>query len=449
MPIIVQNALTNFVSMLDNIMIGRVGTVQMTGASVANQLIFVFNLAIFGAVSGVSIFTAQFYGNGDNEGIRFTLRAKLIICVFITLIGVAIMYFFGTPLINNFLKGEGALEDASASLDYGLRYIRIIFIGLLPFSLSQAFATTLRETGETVLPMKAGIAAILVNLTFNYILIFGHFGAPALGVEGAAIATALSRFVELAIILIYLLKRRKDRFPYMQELLKSLYIPGGLVKKMVLKGFPLLLNETLWSMGVTLVNQCYSTRSLDVVAAININSTVWNVLACSYLAMGSATAILVGKALGSGSFEDAMSTAKKMLASSLFLSLVVAGLMAAVSGVFPLLYNTSDSIRELASGLILISAAATPFSAMCNSLYFTLRSGGKTLITFLFDSGCQFFLTFPIVWLFSRFTNIPVLPLFAIGEAMSIVKCAVGFPLMLKGIWLNNIITDKPEVAEQ
>ena len=199
-PIIIQNGITNFVSLLDNIMVGQVGSIQMSGVSIVNGLLFVFNLCVFGASSGAGIFTAQFYGSHDHEGIRYTFRFKVLICALLSLLGISAFIMGGTPLINLYLQGEGDATEAAQVLHYGLKYLRVMLWGLVPFALCNAYASTLRETGQTTVPMTAGVIAVFVNLILNYVLIFGHFGAPELGVEGAALATVISRYVELLIV---------------------------------------------------------------------------------------------------------------------------------------------------------------------------------------------------------------------------------------------------------
>lgn len=183
-PIMIQNAITNFVGMLDNIMVGQVGTAQMSGVAIVNQLLFVFNLCIFGAVSGAGIFTAQFAGSRDHEGVRHTFRFKILVCVLLTVLGTALFLVAGEPLVRLYLKGEGKAQDADLFLGYGMDYLKVMLFGLLPFALANAYSGTLRETGQTLVPMAAGIGAVLVNLVLNYVLIFGHFGAPAMGSPG-------------------------------------------------------------------------------------------------------------------------------------------------------------------------------------------------------------------------------------------------------------------------
>ena len=203
-PIIIQNGITNFVSLLDNIMVGQVGTVPMSGVSIVNGLLFVFNLCVFGASSGAGIFTAQFYGSKDDDGIRHTFRFKFLICIVISLVGAAIFLLGGSSLIGLYLTGEGDAATAAGALDHGLKYLAIMLWGFLPFALTNTYSSTLRETGETFIPMLGGIAAVFVNLVLNYILIFGKFGAPEMGVRGAAVATIISQAVSAAWVLRFL-----------------------------------------------------------------------------------------------------------------------------------------------------------------------------------------------------------------------------------------------------
>ena len=192
-PIMIQNGITNFVGLLDNIMVGRIGTEQMSGIAIVNQLLMVFNLAIFGAISGVGIFSAQFFGCGNHPGVRHTLRFKIYVCLGILVLGTLVLVAGGEQLIMLYLHGEGNDQALQATLEYGKEYLWVMLAGLLPFVIEEVYASTLREGGETKVPMIAGVVAVLVNLTLNYLLIFGKFGFPRLGVVGAAIATVISR----------------------------------------------------------------------------------------------------------------------------------------------------------------------------------------------------------------------------------------------------------------
>ncbi len=438
-PIMIQNGITNFVSLLDNIMVGQIGTEQMSGVAIVNQLIFVFNICIFGGVSGAGIFTAQYHGCKDHKGVRSTFRFKLLICLAVTVIGILIFAFYGEQLISFYLHDTGKADTLAATLGYARRYLRIIMIELVPFAIIQAYSGTLRETGETMLPMKAGIAAVLVNLVLNYILIFGKFGAPALGVEGAAIATTVSRFVELFIVISWTHKH-KEEHPFIEGVYRSFRIPGNLAVKIIVTGFPLMLNEALWSFGQAVLMQCYSVRGLDVIAALNISSTISNVFNVVFIALGNAVGIIVGQLLGAGRLEEAKDTDRKLIFFSTAGCMLIGIIMSLCSSLFPLLYNTTEEIRQLAAQFIIICSVCMPMYAFVNVSYFTLRCGGKTLITFFFDSVYAWLVNIPLAYVLSRYTGLHIVPLFLACQLIDIVKCIIGFVLLKKGVWMNVIV---------
>lgn len=438
LPIMVQNGITNFVNMLDNIMIGTVGTAQMTGVALTNQLIFVFNLCIFGAVSGAGIFATQFFGSGDHEGVRHTFRFKLLFCGLITSLGIALLGLQGENLLQLYMQGESGLTDAATTLHHAKDYLAIMLIGLVPFTAVQCYAGTLRESGNPTPPMTAGIIAVLINLTFNYILIFGKFGAPAMGVRGAAIATVLSRFVELAVLVIWAHGDRKT-FPFMQGVYKSLYIPRKLALQLFIKGLPLMINETLWASGIAIVNQCYSTRGLDAVAAGNISQTFWNVFAIAYMAVGNAVGILLGQMLGAGKLKEAKDSSYKMIAFSFVIAVCVGTIYSICAEFIPMAYNTEPEIRHLATRLMQITAIAMPFEALTHASYFTLRSGGKMAITLVFDSGFMWCVNVVLAVVLSRFTATPFIWIFTAIQMATILKATIGVLLVRRGSWVRNI----------
>lgn len=441
LPIMIQNGITNFVAMLDNIMVGRIGTVDMTGVSIANTLLFVFSLAIFGAVSGAGIFGAQFYGKGDHGGVRYAFRFKLIQCGVLLLLGICVFLFFGKDLLRLYLKGEGETEHIEQSLRVGVRYLRIMLLGLPAFALAQCYAGTLRETGQTVLPMTAGIIAVAVNFVFNWMLIFGKLGMPRLGADGAAIATVLSRFVEASVVVIWT-HRHRQKNPFIRGAWRSLRIPGKLVGQMSRKGMPLILNETLWALGQALLLQCYSIRGYEVVSANTIAFTLGNVCNVAFIAMGVSIGILVGQQLGAGEVEKAKDTDRKLIVFTELTCLVFGGIMAAVSGVFPRIYNVEQSVRSLATCFILINAALMPIHAYSNAAYFTLRSGGKTFVTFLFDSVFSIAVVAPVAYCLSRFTGLPIVLLFLCCQSMELIKSIIGFFMIRSGVWIQNIVKE-------
>ncbi len=439
LPIIIQNGIANFVSLLDNIMVGQVGQIPMSGVAIVNQLLFVFNLCVFGAISGAGIFTAQFYGSGNHEGVRHTFRFKLIIGALISALGVGIFLLAGDSLIGLYLTGEGDQADAQRILMCGMEYLLVMLWGLPAFAISNAYASTLRESGETVVPMIASISAVFVNLALNWVLIFGNLGAPALGVTGAAIATVISRYVELLIVVMWT-HLHGSKMPFIQGAYRSFRIPGRLLRQVIAKGIPLLANEALWSTGMAVMNQCYSTKGLDVVPAQQISSTVYNLGSVVFLAMGSAVGIIIGQMLGSDESEETIrDTDRKLIFASVVSCVFFGGLMIAISPLFPQMYDATDSVKNLATQLICIAAVILPFNGYTNAAYFTLRSGGQTLVTFLFDSCFVWTVCVPLAFILSRFTNLPILPLYFICCATDLVKSILGAIMIKQGKWMQNL----------
>ena len=436
-----QNVVTNLVNLLDNIMIGQVGTEQMSGVAIANQLFFVFNLAIFGGLAGAGIYTAQFRGKGDDRGICHTVRMKIYIGLVVTAVFAIVLLSAGGFLVNGFLHEGSEGLDLSLAYGHAMDYMHIMMIQLLPFAFIQVYASTLREVNETVLPMISSFASVLINLVGNYILIFGKFGAPALGVEGAAIATVIARFAECAILVVYS-HSRTGRFPFFGELYRSFTVSKAVVTGVIRKGAILLINETLWSSGMAVLNQNYSLRGLEVVSAVNIASTINQLFLCGIISCGAVINIMVGQELGAGRLEGAVKTARRLTILSVSLGVLVGGLLALCSGWLADYYNTTDSIKQLASSMMIVLACQLPFSAFSNSCYFTLRSGGKVLITFLFDSIATWGGYVVVAFCLTRFTALPILTIYILVNCVEILKGISGFFLIRSKVWVVNLVQD-------
>lgn len=439
LPILVQNIITNFVSLIDNIMVGRVGTEEMTGVAIVNQLIFVYNLLIFGAFSGAGIFSAQFHGKGDTKGVRDTFRIKVILTVVLSAFAIIVFSVAGTDLIYLFLhEGEESI-DINLTFENALAYLKVMLIGLPAFAFTQSYSDTLRSTDKTILPMNASLFAVGVNMCLNYTLIYGKFGAPELGVVGAALATVCARYVECAIIVIATHIKSTNN-PFIIGAYRSFKIPLSLIKSVTFKGFPLMINELLWSLGMTTIAQAYSLRGIEVVSAQNISSTVTNLFNCAFLAFGSAIAIIIGQHLGAGQLEKAKDDDRKLIFACVVTCTFVGILLAFVAPLFPQIYNTEDAVKELATSFLIVSAIFMPVNAFSHAAYFTIRSGGKTLVTLIFDSAFMWGVSIPVAYVLSRLTDMPIVYLYLCIQCVEFVKCIIALLLLRSGIWINNLV---------
>lgn len=438
-PMMIQNGITNMVTLVDNVMVGSLGTEAMTAVSIVGQLIFVFNLAIFGGISGPGIYGAQYYGQRNLDGFRNTVRMKIWICALCALAGTVLFLCFGADMIGLYLHGESKTVDAALTLGYGMQYLNIMLFTIVPFVITQIYASSLRETGDSVKPMAAGIISVIVDIVFNYLLIYGKFGFPTLGVRGAAIATLMARVAEMLIVVIWA-HLRKSQHEFLQGLYKTILIPKDIALKMIKRGAPIFFNEFMWAGGIAALTQCYSTRGLEIVAGLNISNAICNLLNVVFVALGSAVGILIGQTLGASEYEKAKKNAFQLMWFTGAVSILLTVILISLSGVFPRFYDTTDQVRSYGQWFIIVTALFFPVQGFLNALYFTLRSGGKTFITFLFDSVYSWVVTLPIALLLCNLTGLPILVVYAVVQAADVIKVIVGYVLIQKGIWISNIV---------
>lgn len=439
LPMILQNAITNLVSFLDNIMVGQLGTEQMSGVAIVNQLIFVYNLAIFGAVSAASIFGAQYFGKGNHEGHMHSFRFKMYATLTVTALTVLLFVTNGTALISLYLTDATGNGATDAALQYGLEYLGIMMVGLIPFAVNQTYSTNIKETGQTMIPMIASFVAVGSNAILDYLLIFGIGLFPKMGVVGAALATVIARYIE-AFIVIFWAHSHKEKNRYLKGAYQGIGIPKEEFKTILIKGFPLMINEVLWAAGMTTVIQCYSVRGLEVVAGLNIATTITNLFNIIYIQLGGCISIVVGQYLGAGKLEEAKDADNKMIAFSVFCCAVVACVMFLIGGGFPQLYNTSEQIRKLATSFIAVSALVMPFCAFSHASYFTLRSGGKTVVTFLFDSAFTWVIIVPLAFVLAHFTGLGIVSVYFFVQATELIKVVIGYCMVRSNVWLVQMV---------
>jgi len=500
LPLVVQQGFTSFVNMLDTLMVGSLGEESLSAVGVVNQILMVFNLTLFGGLSGISIFGSQFAGKGDVDGMRQSFRAKLYFGAAVLVIGMAVLIAFGGDFIGLFMAAERAplsqislkpevltallpagnallplqaslpadavltaapVESFTASLhalaesrvsfamQEGHDYLTIMLFGLLPFILVQCYAGSMREMGKTVAIMVASVVAILTNLVLNFLLIYEPrelFGlaiwGAGMGVRGAAIATVVSRFVEMFIVLIYA-HLHQHRYIFLKGAFRNGYVPLSLIKRVAITGSPLLLNEVLWSLGMTFINQCYSTRGMTALAALNITSTAWNLFCIIMFAMGNAVSIMVGQYLGRGDKQGARDVDAKLLFITVVSHIILGAGLMACSGFIPYLFGVSAKAQQLATRTLVIAGLSLPIHAFLHATYFTIRSGGKTFITFLFDSAYTWAVPAMLALYLSRCTNADVVTMYFCIQFVDVVKLVIGLFMLKSDFWANNIVADQ------
>lgn len=437
LPIMVQQGITTFVSLLDNIMVGQLNTAAIGGVAIANQIMFIVLICFIGGLAGPGIFVAQYFGAKDENALKQAFRVKVILAAFVTIIAMAVLLIFREPMITAFAKNDPSIGGNNIQvIKYGVEYLTIMAFSLPILAIIQLYASTFREVRETNVPMIAGIASVFVNLGFNYVLIFGHAGFPKLEVQGAAIATVIARVIEASILVIV---AYRGKMVFAQGIFKHFHIEAKRFKLMVKKTTPLLLNELLWSSSLTAILFAYSQRGTSVLSAFTISNTVSNLFFIVFGALATGISVMVGNELGANQIELAKENAYKLLFLTIVVCLIFGAILAVIAPFAPLLYNVEDSVRTQATQFMWVVAALMWVFAFNAGIFFVLRAGGMVLLTFAFDATFAWLVTVPIAIVLSLYTSLPILIVYASVESVSIIKGIIGIQFIKKGRWARNL----------
>ena len=442
LPIMLQQGITQFVSLLDNVMIGNFSDTAMAGVSVVNQIIFVFNFVIIGALAAVGIYIAQYFGANDQHNQMLCFRLKFWVGLIILLLMILIILIFGDYLINAFLTNPSSQEEKLAIETSAKDYLFIISFTFLPYTISQIYSSTLREVGETVKPMIAGAIAVVVNGIFTMWFIYGGLGVPAMGASGAAIATLIARIVEMLFLIFFTHKHHK-KFNFVEGVFKSVYVPKRIIKNVLIKGTPLIFNELLWSLGTTLLLRIYSNRGTDILKAFSISSTTTNLFYIIFGAMASAISIMVGQSLGAGNLEEAVDNDRKLIMFSVIVCFIFGIILACIAPIIPMLYkDTSQDVRKLATSLMFVIAGCMIIFSFNTSCFYTLRAGGVTFVTFLFDSLFVWVVSLPLALVLVKLTDASIVLVYFVVQITEIIKSVIGYLLIKSKIWVKNLVVE-------
>lgn len=429
-PIVLQQLFLNVASLLDTLMVGQLDEANVSGVYIATQIIFVVNLMMFGSIEGASVFFSQFFGKNDETNLKksfvFKLYASLIIGSLAT-IGILI---FGRGLSELFVKDPLAV-------DISVQYLNILAISFIPFGIIISITSSMRESHNTVLPMSITLIGVVVNFIVNYIFIYGKFGVPKLGGVGAAIGTTTERIVELIILLIFCLKKK---YLFCDKFYNYLKIEKNLCIQMIKKSVPLLINETLWALGQTVLVYVFSQSSEISTVVLPISTTIFNLIFVVCLGVGNAITILVANTVGTGDFTKAQKEAYISLTFSTIVGVVLGIILALMAPFVTSLYTgVSIQARELAQIIIIYYGIYIVISALNNSIFFILRAGGRTLLVFIFDSLYGWILQIPFAFLLLYAFHLEFIPLVIVTYSIDIVKTIVGLILILQKKWYRNL----------
>lgn len=429
LPVMLSGFVTFLVSFLDNIMVGTVSNEAVSGVYAANQVTYLYNLAIFGLLEGAGVFIQQFTGKKDYDRIRDCYRFKIISSFFFLLIIIPIIYIFGHHLVWQYCKSD---TNRNLIFNEAMDYLRLIAISYIPFTIGYIYSTTYREMGLTKYAMYSSIVALVVNTILNLVFILGL----KQGAKGAAYATIISRICEMLFLIG--LSRLKN-FLFFRNAFKPFKFEKGIVKKILSKSYLLFINEVGFALGNILQTLAFSQRD-GVLAAISVLTTISNIITILIQGLSVGIGVIVGQDLGQGDFVKARDDNKKLSFLGIYLSLFTGLILVATSFVLPNIFKEIDNEqKKIATKLIIIYGVLLFANCLSIIYYYTLKAGGRTLETLILDTGFMLFVYVPVSWILAMATNLNIIYIYLIVRGLDILKSVLGFILVKRGKWLQNL----------
>lgn len=430
LPIVIQNLMAASLHIIDGVMIGQLGDAPYAAVTQASRYVFVFQLFVFGAGSGCGIFFSQHWGTRDVSAMRRVMGLCLRIGLTLAVLFGGMALLFPETVMGIFLpRGD--------SFRYAVQYLLIVAPGFLITAVDTVYATCMKSAGQTVIPMVAGVVSILTNTLLNWVLIYGNLGAPALGVQGAAVATVIAAGVSLAINMgcSYGMKL-PSAFRWQDWKLPD----RAYMKRFVSTVAPVVANEGLWSMGMSMYSVFYGRLGDAAVAAIGIVNMVDQLIFTMIYGIMNATAILVGNHLGAGDREGARLTARRMIFACVVVGVVMGVIQLAVKGSLIGVFRVSEEAKALA-GIILTIGSFTIWIRAINSINVVgvLRAGGDTVFSMLLDTAALWLVGVPLVGLAALAFHWPIYLCYVCTVVEEIIKVLIGLPRFRSGKWMNDL----------
>ncbi|MBN1968122.1 MAG: MATE family efflux transporter [Candidatus Delongbacteria bacterium] len=432
-PIALQNLLMSSINLADVFMIGQLGEESIAATGLANQITFLFILMLFGIGSGAGIFTAQFWGKGDLKGVHNTLGISLILSMIATTLFGTGAFFFPEYLMKIYTTD-------STVVSLGSTYLVYTAISFFFTAFSFVYSLALRSIERTMLPMYASIFTLITNVTLDYCLIFGKFGFPEMGVKGAAIATSIARFVEFVIIVgvIYLRK-----YPLASSLSDLVKIPGSLFSRYIKVSSPVILNEVLWSLGISTYNIIYGRMGTEAVASVNIENSIERLAFVVMIGIGSATATMVGNRIGAKEEERAFAFGNNLAIIGVLSGILISIIMVLIADPVLSIFKVSESVMQNSKNILYIFAAILPFKAF-NTIHIigSLRAGGDTKYCLILDLSALWFLGIPLSFYAAFYLDWSVYMVFMMASTEEIIKFVLILKRFYSGKWMKNLVHD-------
>ncbi|WP_411678791.1 MATE family efflux transporter [Clostridium thailandense] len=430
LPIVLQNLILSSLNLVDTVIIGGLGEYAIASVGIANQYFFLLNLVLFGIVSGSSIFTAQFYGDNDIPNIKRVLGLSIITGGIAALIFSIVGFFFNTQILSIFSTDKLVIA-------MGSEYLRIIVFSYVITAVTFSYSFTLRSIGQVKLPMIISTIALAVNTILNYLLVYGYLGMPKLGTNGSAIATLIARIVELVLMLTVVYSKKLIIAAKFRELLD---LSLDFIKNFFKVTAPVILNESMWSLGVSMYAVVYARMGTEVIAATNISATIERLTWVIFMGLGSACAVMIGNKIGEGDEKEAFLLAKRFIILCPALSTLAGMIIFFTSGWTLSVYKVSPTVYNYAHNVLMVFSIFLVTKVVNYvSIIGIFRSGGDTKFCLILDTGGVWLIGVPLVFLGGLVLKLPIHLVYLLVYVEEVVKLMFCIPRIFSKKWINNL----------
>jgi putative MATE family efflux protein len=429
-PIMLQNLVNSFVNVLDTVMIGRLGTVEIAAVGLGNQFFFLYNMILFGICSGGAIFTAQYWGKRDIQGIRGNTGLCLVFSLGVGALFTLVSLLFPEKIIGVYSRDPAVIQT-------GAVYLRTLAPAGFPYAVSFVFVLILRSIEQVRLAMETSIAALFVNMVLNYVFIFGFGFIPAMGVRGAAMATVAARFTEMVILVSVSYARN---YALAGRLRDFLGFNVSFARRFFRITFPVILNELIWALGVTTQNIIMARTNTDAIAAFNITNTVSQLTWVVFIGLGNGAAVLIGNKIGEGAEKTARDYASRLTLFAPLVAALAAFILIPLSRLLPVFFNVNDGVFAITSIMFILLSCSYPFRAFNMSMIIGVcRAGGDTVFGVLYDLIFMWLISLPLAAAAAFLFHFPVWLVYLLIIIEDPLKVTLGLWRLKTGKWLNSV----------
>lgn len=430
-PIALQNLISSSVNFADVFMIGKLGETSLAAVGLSNQISFLLNLLLFGITSGAGVMTAQYWGKKDIINIKKVLGLALILSLMCSTLFFLGAYFMPHSLLKIYTPDIEVIN-------LGAKYLKIVSFSYFIWAASFVFVLQLRALSITKITVVSAFVGLVINVILNYVLIFGKLGFKKYGVEGAAIATVIARIAEFMVIIgaVYIKK-----YPLAGKINEFISFDFEFLKRYLRISLPVIINESIWALGINSYSMIYARMSTEAVATVNVVSSIERIVFVGFIGLANASGIIIGNTIGEGDEEKAKQYGYSFEKMALILGLVLAVIMGLITIPILNVYELKKETYQMAKITLFVLCFILPLKSInCTTIVGVLRGGGDTKYALYIDVAALWLVSVPLAYIGGLVFKFPVYIVFLLASAEEVIKLILGLKRVFSNKWINNVI---------